>query len=658
MEKVAKPDFLDLDKDGNKKEPMKKAAVEAPKERLKTDRDGYRVSKKDADAARERLLAKARAKRAKMSEALDPVGKEDADVDNDGKKNTKSDKYLLNRRKAIGKAIATRKEEIEITEIHTQAHKPHEVPDKNLKGLVKKAVKRIDADNDGDVDTNDPKETEMGEFIPSPDGKKKVKTKVQKESYSNWRQELIEVADDEQETEIKEKKVKNKIIINPNLGESVEELGGTLIEMIEVDEIDVLIESVYEELIEEGYSEDDVEEAIEYSLIEAKVTYGHDTPTKRDEMMKKAKGRLRFLGRKAKEKFDSAKKKVGMASAQAQVAGYNKLRNIAQTAGDTKRRAKKAVTDVPKKAKKKGKSLLRRAAQKVVDRMSEETLTEKPGDGYLGPTPIPNPIRLAQDVVDATNRTNQKKVNMVNRTLGRDAASMPKHTYFNKGPSAASQRYLGLKNSFEPEGEMIGEKLNMKKEKMGDVIKDFYKSDAPQFKGKSKEKRREMAIAAKLTAERGGKKLGEENLEEGLPLALGAGAAAIGGAAYLINRAKKAADTHSDKSVGKPTVQGAASAIRNRNTEIEKLRSRMRNEEASDAMKDRRQERGGVGGNQRYDKAPKAPNTKKFGKGKMMAQKEMEKKHGKGASAMDIVKAQIRDKYGKDAIMDTKKKKK
>ena len=46
------------------------------------------------------------------------------------------------------------------------------------------------------------------------------------------------------------------------------------------------------------------------------------------------------------------------------------------------------------------------------------------------------------------------------------------------------------------------EKLNLK-DSMGDVIKDFYKSDAPQFKGRSKEKRREMAIAAKLTAERG-----------------------------------------------------------------------------------------------------------------------------------------------------------
>ena len=47
----------------------------------------------------------------------------------------------------------------------------------------------------------------------------------------------------------------------------------------------------------------------------------------------------------------------------------------------------------------------------------------------------------------------------------------------------------------------VAEKIDMKKADMGDVIKDFQDSDAPQFKGKSKEKRREMAIAAKLSAE-------------------------------------------------------------------------------------------------------------------------------------------------------------
>ena len=47
----------------------------------------------------------------------------------------------------------------------------------------------------------------------------------------------------------------------------------------------------------------------------------------------------------------------------------------------------------------------------------------------------------------------------------------------------------------------LQERINMAKAKMGDVIKDFKKSDAPQFKGKSPEKRRQMAIAAKLASE-------------------------------------------------------------------------------------------------------------------------------------------------------------
>ena len=39
-----------------------------------------------------------------LGEALDPVGKEDGDIDNDGDKDA-TDKYLMNRRKAISKAI-------------------------------------------------------------------------------------------------------------------------------------------------------------------------------------------------------------------------------------------------------------------------------------------------------------------------------------------------------------------------------------------------------------------------------------------------------------------------------------------------------------------------------------------------------------------------
>ena len=66
-------------------------------------------------------------------------------------------------------------------------------------------------------------------------------------------------------------------------------------------------------------------------------------------------------------------------------------------------------------------------------------------------------------------------------------------------------------------------------------------------------------------------------------------------------------------------------------------------EEASDAMKDRRMERGGVAGNVDYSKAPKPANT-------------AGKKKPSGMSALDYVKAEIRKKHGKGALIDTKKK--
>ena len=45
---------------------------------------------------------------AKKSKKLDPVGKEDADVNNDGKVDS-TDKYLKKRREAIGKNIKKKK---------------------------------------------------------------------------------------------------------------------------------------------------------------------------------------------------------------------------------------------------------------------------------------------------------------------------------------------------------------------------------------------------------------------------------------------------------------------------------------------------------------------------------------------------------------------
>ena len=56
--------------------------------------------------------------------------------------------------------------------------------------------------------------------------------------------------------------------------------------------------------------------------------------------------------------------------------------------------------------------------------------------------------------------------------------------------------YTTLSEAVNP---LLLEKLK-KSDDMGTWIKDFYDSDAPQFKGKSKAKRRQMAVAAKLDA--------------------------------------------------------------------------------------------------------------------------------------------------------------
>ena len=531
--------------------------IEPPKERLKTDRNMFNIPKDEQEAARERLKAKTaakRAERAKMKEALDPVGKEDDDVNNDGKKDS-TDSYLLKRRKAIAKAMKTRKEELETTEIEiteemvasNAAHYFYEegineegveifIEELGLEEFVSfvedlsadlltearaarrarkgaKSYDQVKAEIDakeaakkkaspakvqsatatakkqqpkkrGALDSiartvlkgMDRHKAAMARAKSDIQTTKKIASKVGKgarefgkgfasgvktagktakvakkamEEYSDWRSDLVEadlievMDEDEAEKPIKEKKVNNKVKINPKLGEAIDEIGGTLIEAVEDDEFDAIIESVYDELIEEGYSEEDVEDAIEFALTEplnevsdsyydsaVKSSKKAAAKIKRDEMMKRAKGRLRFMKRKAGETVNKLKGKAAGAAVAATMAG-----GIAKDqARRTGRAVKQAVTSAPEKAKRSIKDRIKKAALGVAKRMSEET----------------------QDL-------------------------------------------------------------------------------------------QELPI---------------------VPMA--AGAAALGGAAMAINKAMKAAKTHSDKSVGKPTIQGAASGLRNKNAKLQK----------------------------------------------------------------------------------------
>jgi len=233
-------------------------------------------------------------KELEQKEALDPVGQEDADVDNDGKENTKSDKYLLKRRKAISKAM---KEAVHSTA--KQMHSPHEVPSGNLKDLVKKAVKRIDTDVDGDTDNNDKAKGELGEFIPGVGNKRlysTTRTTTAKESFSNWRNDLREIAGEirgyEKKTGKKNERtnVNNTININPKLSEGV-----TILEMVEISEeqeIQTLSHAV-DFFFEEGINEDGLEMIIEdlglEEFVDLVYEIGYETLTEARTLVTKKK---------------------------------------------------------------------------------------------------------------------------------------------------------------------------------------------------------------------------------------------------------------------------------------------------------------------------------------------------------------------------------
>ena len=79
-------------------------------------------------------------------------------------------------------------------------------------------------------------------------------------------------------------------------------------------------------------------------------------------------------------------------------------------------------------------------------------------------------------------------------------------------------------------------------------------------------------------------------------------------------------------------------------------------EEGYDRMRDDRLVKYGIGhdgSDRRSTPSKRTPDNQKI-KGKTVLQKETEKKYGKGATAMDVVKAKIKAKHGKGAIMDKK----
>jgi len=337
--------------------------------------------------------------KAKAGKGLDPVGQEDKDVDNDGD-HDKSDKYLMKRRKAVGKAIATRKEDYNWQNGFAELieKKKEEKSEKKLTGEGVNNSNLIKVFPDSDRGIKEGKEEEKKEDKKA-DAEKK------------------DAAQDKQTVALQKKTLMAKLQqLQKGIPLSQEE-----------------VETDGEELIEKAPPGAKYERMVKH----IKAGYADGGLTKKERSIAYATA-WKAKNKAVKEEACGCEDKK-----------EPKLKKSEGGVEDPR--------EIPTKLNL-AKNKLRAMGLKMSYEPEGEQLQEKPGDGYLGPTPIPNPIRLTKDVVDATNRASQKKVDAVNAVLP-GSASMPKNvTYFNKGPSAASQKYLGLKNSYEPEGEVIDER--------------------------------------------------------------------------------------------------------------------------------------------------------------------------------------------------------
>ena len=107
-----------------------------------------------------------------------------------------------------------------------------------------------------------------------------------------------------------------------------------------------------------------------------------------------------------------------------------------------------------------------------------------------------NKKRHHSKALSKMDRMDESPMNMRNMKL----ISNIKKSGVVKSGSMAKEEPKPKKESLDDQFQAFLDEKLKKSDDMGTWIKDFYNSDAPQFKGKSKDERRKMAIAAKLSA--------------------------------------------------------------------------------------------------------------------------------------------------------------
>ena len=568
----------------------------------------------------------------KMKEGLDPVGKEDGDVDNDGDKDS-SDKYLLKRRKAIGKAIKKKMSE------GVRDMDPEKGTAERKARLEKKRGMKMD----------DHPQYKKEEYIPEV------------------------MTDSMDEKPIKEKKVKNVVKINPKLGESVEEIGGELIEAVEIVDIleeitdqelrfisDKMIDEIVEEFFIEAAEQDDDLEVLQQNLCESidlsiSLLLEQDAGAEARKRLGSGPSRASVMDR-----VKSAVKKHGpTVKAGLKKAGKAAARGAGYAAGAAVRGAKAAGREFSK-----GYERGRQGSSDSSSSSSSSDSGSSSSSSDSGSSSAPKKPGLLSSIGAKLKKGIGKAARAVSRGARNVARKMDEAVY---GGTPAKKEAPKDTRMVVTNADKKANTPAYQKMKAGDKRYKAADHMGEGYKGKHGQSDKEYADSRS----QGGKMV--------------SGDSKMSGAEYTHGRRVKAANPGMQPDVGgktKPKSQGKMD--KGTRTDLEYRKANLKKEEMSpqevqmqkkkatldkmiamkrkqqldkskaeptkamgeeteDSLRDRRMERGGVDGNTNYKKP--AP---KFTSGP--------KKKYDGMSALDVVKAEIRKKHGKGAIMDTKKK--
>ena len=193
------------------------------------------------------------------------------------------------------------------------------------------------------------------------------------------------------------------------------------------------------------------------------------------------------------------------------------------------------------------------------------------------------------------------------------------------GLSSRPEMKQKIKDKVLKKNELDKKQKSMKKEEV--ELDELYKGKHGQSEKQYQDSRSD---AGKMVS--GDSKSSGSRYAQGRRTSSDAGPQPAGGSARPQSQGKMDSGSRTDLTFRKAALKKKAADMK---------KEEVVNEEGADSLKDRRMERGGVDGNNRYNKSPGKPNT--FGK-----------KPSSGMSAFDKVSANLKKKYGDKAIISKK----